>query len=64
VRGGVHGPVRHVHRERGAAGWVFITVADLLASLTSLVVRPGPAASAAARPAEESPIEPIEESLP
>jgi hypothetical protein len=24
-------------------GWVLITVADLLASLTSLVVRPGPA---------------------
>jgi EmrB/QacA subfamily drug resistance transporter len=45
-------------------GWVLITIVDLLASLTSLVVRPGPAASAAARPAEESPIEPIGESLP
>jgi hypothetical protein len=30
-------------------GWVLITVADLLASLTSLVVRPGLAARAAAR---------------
>ena len=44
-------------------GWVFIVVALLLASLTSLVVRPGPAAGDAALPADETAIKPVEKSL-
>jgi EmrB/QacA subfamily drug resistance transporter len=45
-------------------GWVLGVVAALTASVASLVIRPSPAASAAAPPAVPSLAQPVEESLP